>query len=125
MKVKATDLQLAYLLSTALEQGIGYWAEARKHVEKSFEGETINPWTVSCEIRAACEPTDVTGKWKKLDFETLRRGILWIVENPAVKNQYHLAACVGLLRGDEDADYDCETADLIVQAGLYQEIVYG
>jgi hypothetical protein len=132
MNIRATRRQLADLMSTALEQGIGYWAEVKDCHEELFppayEGDTQLGWTTRCKVRAQPdgEPTEATKEWKSLTFATLKQGIARLLESPTMKNEYHIAACVALMRGDEDGECgDCETADAIVQYGLYGELVYG
>lgn len=129
MNEKQTEL-LEDVLTTAIEGGINYWAEGC-----GFQRHPVgHPRFLSyyaCSLRANAEDDDAERRtWKPVTLETVQEGVRRILagelRREQVTNAYHVAACVMIQRGDSDnVDYDAETADLILQAALFNEIVYG
>ena len=128
IKMEVTDQHCADIMCTALEGGIGYWAQARNikrcnlpedaaHGLRSYE---------SCEIAEASDDESGYG-WKnplKLNWEVIRNGIERIMLNPE-----YARMGAGILRdivSDEMGCYiDAGVADCIVQMGLFNEVRYG
>lgn len=92
---------LRSLLITAVEGGIGYWAEVRNY----------RPDAGTVEVRDVEE----RGRWRKVTTKTLLAGL----DACAVKHR-HITA-----RWLQDRIGDADIGDAVLQAGLFGEIVYG
>lgn len=125
--LEVTDKHCADILCTALEGGIGYWAQARKIVrtpDPEFEREGFMDY-VSCEI-AELNDDESGYDWKhpkRLNYETIRRGIERICNNNKLS---HMAGgIISDIREDRMGCYiDANVADVIVQFGLFNEERY-
>jgi len=129
--LEVTDEHCADIMCTALEGGIGYWAQAR-----NIQRRLVNPkpgysldmdcWYESCEI-AELNDDESGYDWrhpKKLTYATIRRGIKRVCEDQRFS---HLReGVINDIRDDEMGCYiDADVADCIVQIGLFNEIRYG
>jgi hypothetical protein len=104
---------------TALEGGIGYWSECHRYKWSLPNGEYDHDGFVAeIEETEADEPVRHT-----INRETIVRGLAHFAQ-PGTGYKHVRAAALALLTGNE-ADYDSEIADCIVQAGLFGEVVYG
>ena len=126
---------------TALEGGIGYWSVCeeyqwrRKFVPTTEPGAKI---TVAEEsdifgfyavVRDEEDPVDGEPRDWRIDHGTIEKGIAkafqYAVENGRLSD-YNFVALAKLKHGRFDnLDFDAETADIIVQFGLFGELVYG
>lgn len=107
---------------TALEGGIGYWSTCTRYrwSRVAADGERVDDLDG---FHAVIEE-DEAGEVHRIDAEVIRRGLAYFAQTGDGYPHVREAACA-LLAGDEDADYDAEVADCIVQAGLFGEVVYG
>lgn len=112
------DQLCADILCTALEGGIGYWSSA-SDIKKS-QGED---WQYVSAVLTDCEGDE---DWKHVvDYAAIRLGIQRVLDPGFRVNQSIRAAVLSCALGPDNADYDAETADVIVQAACFNEIVYG
>ena len=109
------------LFVTALEGGIGYWSECVGYHWSNADG------------------SDDVGGFNALIIETdTDDDPEWVIDRAVIAKGYRLATTVwrdGLawssakppvvVGPDTDWDYDAGDADLIVQLGLFGELVYG
>ena len=115
---------LSDIITTALEGGIGYWAESRAYHWTTKGTDT------TAEIReqqAHQAEHDEPGKWFKLDNNVIAE-TLKSLRDPATKCPPHWrAALIGadFTNGAGGEDIDAEAADVIVQIALFGRIVYG
>jgi len=128
INLEISDQHCADIMCTALEGGIGYWAQSRNikrcnlpedaaHGLRSYE---------SCELAELND--DETGwDWSKpmrLDYDAIRRGVAAILQH---KDYSRMGT--GILRdivSDEMGCYiDAGVADCIVQMGVLGEVRYG
>jgi len=118
---------LCDIFTTALEGGIGYWSAAEEyHWRLDVPDET--PFDESQDLDgfyAVIEDLE-DGKVYRIDADVIRMGIGYIADGIA-QVRSDIRATVLLLdrTNGEEGDYDAETADCIVQAGLFGEVVYG
>lgn len=116
------DSFCADVLCTALEGGIGYWAEADdiKRSEPDAEGD----WHY---LSASLTDAEGDDDWQHtVDYAAIRLGIQRATApdfnlNVATKRDI-LAA---LLEHPDDSTLDADAADAIVQAACFNELVYG
>lgn len=112
------------LFITALEGGIGYWSECSAYhwTYDDEEGDDILGFFARIEDME-------DGQKYKITRATIAAGVgkaYEAVKSGRMQNKYHRRAIKDLKHGDfEDLDYDAETADYIVQCGLFGEAVYG
>jgi hypothetical protein len=121
------DLALNGLFSTALEGGIGYWSAC-----------SVYHWGIDVDGRlreakdfiAVVEDSESEdGPEYVIDRHVIRIGAARLYRHliglGEKANAYHLAAMRDFARGNwADLDYDADTADLVVQFGLFGELVY-
>ncbi len=103
---------LADILCTAVEGGINYWA-AISGVQRNE-----NLGVVCCSVKDAEDDED---EWHDVSTDTIIKGIeLYLSNNDNMTRRLYQE----LLSGNS-ADYDVDDADLLVQLGLFGNIVYG
>ena len=122
---------------TALLGGIGYWAHTVHYTEADQEG-----WHAHI-IDIGRDPTVLAeGDWVRVDAETIRTGMKVLAaetdeyrkahrihpQSLHARVSYALASVVasGFTQRDSfEALLDADSADLVVQAGLLGEVIYG
>lgn len=109
------------VIVTAVEGGIGYWAmiDSYDWKEPTFEPRNTR-YTASAKI--TCE-----GKAYRIDFLTVRRAFQLLRRGPLTSPA---EATRGRLIGQQfisadDREIDANDADIIVQLGLFGQVVYG
>lgn len=110
------------VFTTACEGGINYWVKFRTyHIVVSQV-----PWVEDLDGFRA-EVIDIEdGKEYVIDSKVIARGIRKAYADRQRFSTYNQRAITALNFGKyEDADYDAETADIIVQFGLLGEVIYG
>jgi hypothetical protein len=123
-----TDEDKAYadVFTTALEGGIGYWSACSRYkwsVDGTLDGQALDFIAVVQDVEDDEAPTYV------IDREVIRRGIsalyVYLRSLGDEANRYHQRAARDLSLGHyDDADYDADTADMVVQFGLFNELRY-
>lgn len=113
--IKVADKTLMYILTTAVEGGCNYWADL-ENVERDEE---LN--VLSVEFRDN-ENGEYCGK---VGLSAVAVGMERIL-NPFFKISENIRKDVLMLVIDPDSsNWDAETADCIIQAALFDELVYG
>jgi hypothetical protein len=111
----ATDVRNQLMLDlfiTALEGGIGYWAKASE-----YDPEAVDFYATVYDVE--------DDEWFRIDAKIIAKGyrlatsewrnrIAWSTDKPPV-----------VITEDTDWDFDAGDADVIVQLGLFGEVVYG
>lgn len=117
---------LCDVFTTALEGGIGYWSVAHEyHWAAAAEGieQDLDGFYAIITDEEADPEQHVT---LRIDADVIARGLRRIADGE-VQISPDIRAQVMLLNATngEDGDYDSTTADCVVQAGLFGEVVYG
>ena len=108
---------LASILVTAVEGGINYWAETRSY---NFVEKDRNFTAAFAEVREL-----PTGNWRPLTLDVVAEGVRLIkLGGVRVNRSILYGVLAGALEYDA-SEIDAEAADVIVQAGLFGQIVYG
>lgn len=125
---------------TAIEGGINYWAAVNEyHWERAA---TITVDQDGKRVPKKVKHDDIFGFYAvivdleddpeqemRIDKALIARGVSKAyekVKDGTMANKYHRQAIKDLLYGEwDDLDFDAETADYIVQCGLFGEAVYG
>lgn len=118
----STRLDQVYLdfFTTALEGGISYWSATSSYRRRNPDG-TDNLLT----FKAAIVDEQNDDKPYTINRDVIALGAKRIMDG-SVECAESIRRAVALTYFDsDDADFDAETADCIVQAGLFNEIVYG
>jgi hypothetical protein len=115
------DKMLADLFTTALEGGIGYWSRCSRYVwsvDGTLDGQAKD-------FIAVIEDEDEVEY--VIDRAVIVKGLDRAYSRRAMGNDdYHAQALKALYFGRyDDADYDADTADMVVQYGLLDDHVYG
>lgn len=119
---------LAYVLSAAFEGGIGYWSVA-DDIERSGDYPD-GDWNYAAmtlfehdgdNAPGDCELAEGICQGHRVTLDTVAHGV-----SLYVKSDYRLAPAVRQASRENDAgDIDADLADVIVQLGIFGEIVYG
>lgn len=125
------DENLFNIFITATEGGINYWADVTKRHTRS-DGAEDHVGFRAAVIDACCEDAFPGKQLRVVNRQTIIDGVTKIATDDSVLIGRSLVrkTCRGLLAGgemEEDAmtDVDAEIADIIVQVGLFGEIVFG
>lgn len=120
-KVSALDQLLLDLFNTALEGGIGYWSEASSYHWSNEDGTEDHQgfYADILDPNGYFEPVridrKVMAKGYRLATTTWRDRLDWSSgEKPPL-----------VVGPDTDWDFDAGDADMIVQLGLFEDVVYG
>lgn len=116
----AGDQMLFDLFVTALEGGIGYWSECHRYHWMNTDGSddlhgffaTIKDTERDGDSPVVTIDRNIILKGYRLATSLFSHKLAWSIERPP------------LVLGDE-WDFDSFDADMIVQLGLYSEVVYG
>lgn len=135
VNVSVTDIpkkDLAFVLITALEQGIGYWAGKcieedgerfvmRQH--KDLRGNVVKEDVEFLPVRAVLPVRDEKDMTVTITLETIRLGIERFLTKviSGEMSGHHFS----YLSGHGVGGMDCQGADLVVQLGLWGEVRYG
>lgn len=130
---------------TALEGGIGYWSVAEEYHWGTDGGAKVvddlddfyavilsseDDWGVEEAYVAEEGKTQPITETQSLrvDINVIERGSNMLVEkvlSGEFKNEYLMQFVVAWSTNSDDGDYDINGADLVVQLGLFGEVVYG
>ena len=123
---------LCDVMTTAIEGGIGYWAEVKDYEWGSNEGPRKLGWDLPRKERGSYARAKIreaddyeVGPWRTLSTHTIERGIKRPATGKYNLNQQMLDWIVGGSASNEAGNIDGPCADVIVQVGLLDEIVYG
>ena len=123
------DETLCDVFTTALEGGIGYWSRCSLYHWSDDAGNQVRDF--KAEITETDDDEDRQTEWV-IDRKVISQGIdrlyryLRGLSQEGTVNQYQWQAIKDLYHAKyDDADYDADTADMIVQMGLFGELVYG
>lgn len=107
---------LSCVLITASEGGINYWADVLK-----VEDEGEDRMAIFLAVRANEDEEPLF----KVDHETVVRGIQRLLDG-SVRVDSQIRGYLSRAVAERDAgDVDADVADCIVQAGIFNELVYG
>ena len=110
---------LGDIIITAVEGGIGHWAVCRGY---DYEDPYVEIGEVDFDDPYAEYPED---EWRGIDINTIAKGI-GRVKDPEFRVNDVIRKNVIAANTKNDAGMiDAESADVIVQAALFGEIVYG
>lgn len=118
LSLSEDDQKLQDLLTSAFEGGVSYWCEiiryeGPKDIKKALTYKHIElPFIEGCAVIIKADDEE---QEYKVTRETLVRG-LEVLKNSDYKWHYHNYV---------EENWDAETADVVLQCGLFGEIVYG
>jgi hypothetical protein len=131
IKLKPKDLKefnswVGSIYVSAMESGhysIGYWCEVLRHRyknDKDFKG------VIEMDAEYEDDKDKRISKRRQytIDRNVIIRGIKRIASGKIKVNQEAVSDCVTFLATGE-GDFDGERADVIVQAGLFNEVIFG
>jgi hypothetical protein len=116
LSLEITDRLCKDLLTAAVEGGSAYWLAC--HSVKREESLDV------IKIIKPFDRDDPDVRWADVTLETVRDGIQRILEGNLVNSTIQ----GDVLRAVTDPDscsWDAETADCVLQAGMFNEVVYG
>jgi hypothetical protein len=126
IEFKIPDDDVYSLMSTMLHSDLGYWAEFKdaKYTPCGdiFEFECRPHW----EEGKPFDDGNPLNEWQTIDARRIMAGIKnLVVKQIQVGDQYHEYMLSHLMEESTVANYDAELADIVLQAAMFQEIVFG
>jgi hypothetical protein len=116
VELNVTDQLCMDLLTAAVEGGSAYWLQC----EDIVRDEELNV----LKIVGPMDLEDDSERWDDVTLETIRLGVKRILEGNLVDT--HIQKDVlGAVTDPDSTSWDAETADCVLQAGMFNEIVYG
>ncbi len=117
---------LANVLVTAIEGGVGYWADVRDYYWTEDSQDNLSKRLLT---GAHAQVSDGLGSmqrgWFEVTPETIARGIQ-AIKAPGFQLNDRTRKAILLAEVENDAgEIDSEAADCIVQAALFGKIIYG
>ena len=121
IELEVTGTDLDGMIVTAVEGGINYWAKCREYQRDALEDSQRYP--EGCSVQLAerdDEGSPVNPGWHKINREVMGKGL----QVMAVKYPHQLRA---FLASGSPGNYapDAEVCDVVVQCGIFGELVYG
>lgn len=119
-EIEVTDEFLSQVLTNAVEQPFGQWFDWRK-VERDAAGLIIKA-SGKCDTKTSNE-----GEYPRrvmVNLESVRTGITRILSRRMVNGDYSGAVLMGALENDAGR-LDMVASDAVLQAAVYNEIVFG
>lgn len=113
---------LGDIVVTAVEGGVGYWAEHRNYDWKQDDAGNLTD--ASVELRSA-DGDDELKEWTPVTLDTIEAGIAKIKEQGFTINPSLKKLVLYCDNEDDASDVDADIADCIVQAALFGKLVYG
>lgn len=121
---------LADIITTAIEGGTGYWATVYRYKWDDLPPAEVHAWIVDNETVGTQPAPPAYEAWlsehaRVINVELIARGISRIASG---RVPVALSLQQAIVVGNRDVDagmIDADCADVIVQAGLFGEIVYG
>jgi hypothetical protein len=107
------------VIITAIEGGIGYWANVLEYRH------TPEPATAKIREQEATDPKDNVPKEATLNREFIQKGIDALASGAIKVNPRLLGNILVGAVTDDAGEVDSDGADVIVQAALFGELVYG
>lgn len=128
VSIPLTDTTCGDIMCTALEGGIGYWCRADKIERVDDKADPVG-WRYASFEAIDAEEGDKLGR---VDYEVIRTGLERCLSphfrmSESVREQIFRELLEGAADPVRDGVFggDAEACDAIVQAGLFNEIVYG
>lgn len=132
VQLPVTDELCASILCTALEGGTGYWAAAdkieRRDVpaeRRAYEGEFEYVSVELSDTEAQDEDDEPAFPPQVVDYAAIRRGLQRVIAGEVKVRRDLVAACQASVTGGDGGDIDADAADVIVQAAMFGELVFG
>lgn len=129
---EVTERDKAYhsIFVTALEGGIGYWSlcETYRWSLRDEAGKATDEYDVLGFKADIIDTGDGDGEDKYvIDRSVIAKGVgRYVHWTKSHGNEYHRRASQNLRNAEwDELDFDAEIADVIVQLGLFGELVYG
>jgi hypothetical protein len=116
VELVVTDQLCMDLLTAAVEGGSVYWLPQCDDIVRDEE---LNVLKI-----VGPQGEDEEEKWPDVDLETIRLGVKRILEGNLVA-AYIKADVLAAVTDPDTTCWDAETADCVLQAGMFNEIVYG
>lgn len=117
------DEMLNMVFTTAIEGGINYWAKVIEYHWTFGEPE----YKIDPAFYAVIVESDKDRQIPlRIDSRTITRGISRAWNHRRKLGDYHWVALDNLqFNRYDDVDFDADTADIIVQYGLFGELIFG
>lgn len=108
---------LSDIIITAVEGGIGYWAQIKHYGWKNGPA--------SVYVRETDDDGTPSGEWKKVTIDLIEKALKKIINLEVDTNEYIVKICAGAFALKDAIEFDAPMADVVVQVALLNEIKYG
>ena len=120
LDIELSDLEVVNIYTTALEGGIGYWAvcdEYRwQYLYEDWENDIVKELDPDQVLVVLSDTEETDFQNEHLTPAKIRAGVKLLIEKYPHKYQ---------IINDNQFHVDADGADLVVQLGLFGEVVYG
>lgn len=120
LDIELSDKEVVSIYTTALEGGIGYWAIADEYkwqyLYEDWENDIVHPLEPDQVLVVLSDTEDDHFKDEQLTPAKIRAGVKLLIEK--YPHMYQIL-------DDNEFHVDADGADVVVQLGLFGEIVYG
>lgn len=114
-----SDEMFLDIFTTALEGGIGYWSECSEYHWLNGDDEDYRGFF------AVIHDTEDEGKTYRIDRAVIAKGYRLATTEWRDRISWSTGKPPLVITEDTDWDYDSFDADVIVQLGLFENVVYG
>lgn len=122
--VDVPDQYLSDIMTTAIEGGIGYWCAAQT-IARDDRDQSVTRVVGVFDRESGDAFTEPAAMSPDITRETIVRGLGALVKGAQVRRDIRAAVVASLMEPGDGCDLDAEACDVIVQLGLFGEIVYG
>lgn len=128
-KLDAREQFLRGVLCTAVEGGTNYWAQVSAIKREGYRADAkvnepgFSDWSY---LGYTLHDSEDEGKKHVVTVATVKRGLKLLTQDTKVGVRQDIRKAILLANIDPDnGDIDAEAADVIIQVGIFGEIVYG
>tara|TARA_R100000008_G_scaffold15603_2_gene7598 strand:+ start:324 stop:704 length:381 start_codon:yes stop_codon:yes gene_type:complete len=105
---------------TALEGGIGYWSQCHRYRWADANGEPDH-----IGFHALIDDEGHTEGLRCIDSDVMAKGFMKLMDDSVKLSSAIRGRMLAAWFSPRDADFDAEDADVVVQLGLYGEVIFG
>ena len=125
-----------YTFISAIEGGINYWARIPRYSFEKKGRDDLKGFSATIQVTefsddetdprlAVVKKGEAVGKAYEVNRSTITKGMRLIASGKTNVAPSYVSRFAEALRSPEDADLDALDADIAVQAGIFDEVIFG
>lgn len=118
-----SDAVCRELLTTACEGGSVYWLRGQVQYGGDPDADLSTYGVLN--VTKCFDVEDRSNKFADINYDTIRKGIVALLKPEANVGAHHKKSIAMMLIDPDNADYDADDADAVLQFGMFGELVYG